>query len=47
VPATVARRLGVDERDATSLQDHLIASLRDRRLLLLLDNFEHVLEARV
>ena len=46
VPATVARRLGVDERDANPLQDRLVAALRDRHLLLLLDNFEHVLEAR-
>jgi predicted ATPase/transcriptional regulator with XRE-family HTH domain len=46
VPATVARRLGLGERDATPLQDRLIASLWGRHLLLLLDNFEHVMEAR-
>jgi predicted ATPase/transcriptional regulator with XRE-family HTH domain len=46
VLATVGRRLGVDERDATPLHELLTASLQDRHLLLLLDNFEHVLEAR-
>jgi predicted ATPase/transcriptional regulator with XRE-family HTH domain/TolA-binding protein len=42
----IAQRLGVDERDATPLADLLTASLRGRRLLVLLDNFEHVLAAR-
>ena len=42
----IARELGVDERDATPLPSLLQAALRDRRVLLLLDNFEHVLGAR-
>jgi predicted ATPase/DNA-binding XRE family transcriptional regulator len=42
----IARELGVDERDATPLPSLLQAALRDRRVLLLLDNFEHVLDAR-
>jgi hypothetical protein len=42
----IAQRLGVDERDATPLPDLLAASLRGRRLLVLLDNFEHLLPAR-
>jgi predicted ATPase/class 3 adenylate cyclase len=46
VLGAIARRLGVDERDATPLRDLLVVSLRGRRLLVLLDNFEHVLPAR-
>lgn len=46
VLASVGRRLGVDERDATPLVARLTASLRDRDVLLVLDNFEHVLDAR-
>jgi len=42
----IARQLGVDERDATPLADLLAAALRDRQLLVLLDNFEHLLPAR-
>ncbi len=46
VLGAVAQRLGVDERDATPLPDLLAVSLRGRRLLVLLDNFEHLLPAR-
>ena len=46
VLGAIAQRLGVDERDATPLPDLLAASLRGRRLLVLLDNFEHLLPAR-
>ena len=46
VLGAIAQRLGVDERDATPLPDLLTASLRARRLLVLLDNFEHLLTAR-
>ncbi len=46
VLAAIAQRLGVDERDATPLPDLLAVSLRGRRLLVLLDNFEHLLPAR-
>ena len=42
----LARQLGVDERDATPLDTLLSAALRDRRMLVVLDNFEHVLAAR-
>ncbi|CAA9479511.1 MAG: Adenylate cyclase [uncultured Solirubrobacteraceae bacterium] len=45
VLAAIAHRLGVDERDATSLHDGLAASLRDKQVLLLLDNFERVVAA--
>jgi transcriptional regulator with XRE-family HTH domain len=41
----VAQALGVDLRDATSLPDRLLTSLRTKRLLMVLDNFETVLTA--
>ena len=43
VMATVARTLGVPE-SGVDVGEALARHLRDRRLLLLLDNFEHVLE---
>lgn len=43
---TIALRLGLDERDATSLAERLATYLRGKRLLLLLDNLEHLVEAR-
>ena len=46
VLGAMAGRLGVEERDATPLPDLLAVSLRARRLLVLLDNFEHLLPAR-
>ena len=46
VLGAIAQRLGVDERDATPLLELLAVSLRGRRLLVLLDNFEHLLPAR-
>jgi predicted ATPase/transcriptional regulator with XRE-family HTH domain len=46
VLSAIAQRLGVDERDAAPLPDRLAAALRARQLLLLLDNFEHLLTAR-
>ncbi len=46
VLSAVARQLGVDERDATPLASLLAMALRERRMLLVLDNFEHVLAAR-
>jgi predicted ATPase/transcriptional regulator with XRE-family HTH domain len=42
----MARQLGVDDRDATPLDSRLRTALRDRRMLVVLDNFEHVLDAR-
>jgi predicted ATPase len=45
VPAAVAEVLHVPEVPGQSLTDSLHAFLRPRRLLLLLDNFEHILEA--
>ena len=45
VASAVAATLGVKERGARPLADSLAESLRQRRLLLVLDNFEHVLPA--
>ena len=42
---TIAQALNLQEVGVQSLKDHLCAALRDRHLLLLLDNFEHLLEA--
>ncbi len=45
VAATVAQALGVREGRDQPLVESLVAHLRDRRVLLVLDNFEHVLAA--
>jgi predicted ATPase/transcriptional regulator with XRE-family HTH domain len=45
VIATVAQTLGVRETGGQSLFNSLVVCLRRKRILLLLDNFEHLLEA--
>ena len=45
VPSTVASALGVREEGGRPVLEVLIAFLRDRRFLLVLDNFEHLLPA--
>ncbi len=45
VLAAIARSLGMDEREATPLHDRLVVALRHKQLLLVLDNFEHVVAA--
>jgi predicted ATPase len=45
VPKAVAEALGVPERPAKPLADALSEALRDRQLLLILDNCQHLLEA--
>src|SRR5215217_405492 len=45
VPKAVAEALGVPERPQEPLVDTLAEVLRDRHLLLILDNCEHLLEA--
>ena len=45
VPKAVAEALEVTERPSQSLSDTLAEVLRDRQLLLILDNCEHLLEA--
>ncbi|HEV7992391.1 MAG TPA: protein kinase [Gemmatimonadaceae bacterium] len=45
VPSSVAQALGVRDLGATPVRDRVINTLRARSLLLVLDNFEHVLDA--
>jgi len=45
LPNTVASVLGLPEQDSRSALDSLLEYLRDRRLLLILDTCEHVLDA--
>jgi predicted ATPase/DNA-binding CsgD family transcriptional regulator len=45
VPSVIARALGVREVRHRSLLDGIAAFCRDKEILLLLDNFEHVAEA--
>jgi predicted ATPase/DNA-binding CsgD family transcriptional regulator len=45
VPAAIAQAVGVKETAGRSIADSLVAMLRDRELLLVLDNFEHVADA--
>ena len=45
VPSAVAQALGVREHGGRPIGERLVAALRDRRVLLVLDNFEHVLPA--
>jgi predicted ATPase/DNA-binding CsgD family transcriptional regulator len=42
VPSTVAASLGIDDRPLTSAEDALVEELSPKRLLLVLDNCEHV-----
>ncbi|MDF3042413.1 MAG: transcriptional regulator, family, partial [Thermomicrobiales bacterium] len=45
VAPTIAERLGVRERNDQTLRDALVTHLAGKRLLLVLDNFEHILPA--
>jgi non-specific serine/threonine protein kinase len=45
VPATIARALDVRESGGRSARELLLEYLSERRILLVLDNFEHLLEA--
>ncbi|MDQ4138238.1 MAG: DUF4062 domain-containing protein [Actinomycetota bacterium] len=45
VATAIAHALGVQHGGAAALADRLLAALSDRRMLLVLDNFEHVLGA--
>jgi predicted ATPase/DNA-binding CsgD family transcriptional regulator len=45
VPAAVAQALRLTEAPERPLEQTLVAALEDRRVLLVLDNFEHVLDA--
>jgi predicted ATPase/transcriptional regulator with XRE-family HTH domain len=43
--ATIARTLGIEGDDTQPVEEALLKYLSERRLLLLLDNFEHLLDA--
>ena len=45
VPTAIARALGLGDVAGHALMTHLQAALRERQLLLVLDNFEHVVAA--
>src|SRR5436190_4584908 len=45
VPAEIASALGVDEMPNNTLIESLISYLQDKQMLLLLDNFEQIVEA--
>jgi predicted ATPase/transcriptional regulator with XRE-family HTH domain len=45
VAATLAEALGVRETPSRSLLDSLQSALRDKQMLIVLDNFEHVVQA--
>jgi predicted ATPase/class 3 adenylate cyclase len=45
VPLTVARALGLPDQPGRSITETLLRAIRDRRLLLVFDNCEHLLEA--
>jgi predicted ATPase/transcriptional regulator with XRE-family HTH domain len=45
VPATIARALGLRESSGRSAHEQLLEHLRQQQVLLLLDNFEHLLDA--
>src|SRR6202042_2650588 len=45
LPHTIARRLGLAEQSLASQRDALLAHLSDRRLLLILDTCEHIIDA--
>jgi predicted ATPase/class 3 adenylate cyclase/DNA-binding CsgD family transcriptional regulator len=45
VPVTVARALGLPDQPGSSITEALLRYVRDRHMLLVLDNCEHLLEA--
>ena len=45
VPGAIAHVLGAEERGQGSLTEVIVAHLADRKMLLVLDNFEHVVSA--
>ena len=45
VPLAIAQAIGVRERNSQALTETLVAALRPRHLLIVLDNLEHLLES--
>ena len=44
VPSTIAQSIGLQDARDRPLMEHLVSQLRDRQLLIVLDNFEHLLD---
>jgi predicted ATPase/DNA-binding CsgD family transcriptional regulator len=45
VPSSIAQRIGLQDARDRPLMEHLVSQLRERQLLIVLDNFEHLLAA--
>ena len=45
VPSTIAQSIGLQDARDRPLMEHLVSQLRERQLLIVLDNFEHLLPA--
>ena len=43
VPSTIAQGIGLQDARDRPLMDHLVSQLNERQVLLILDNFEHLL----
>src|SRR6476646_9172767 len=43
VPSTIAQTIGLQDARDRPLMEHLVSQLRGRQLLIILDNFEHLL----
>src|SRR6202007_2350530 len=43
VPSSIAQRIGLQDARDRPLMEHLVSQLRERQLLIVLDNFEHLL----
>ena len=43
VPSTIAQSIGLQDARDRPLMEHLVSQLRERQVLLVLDNFEHLL----
>ena len=44
VPSTIAQSIGLQDARDRPLMEHLVSQLRERQLLIVLDNFEHLLD---
>ena len=44
VPSTIVQSIGLQDARDRPLMDHLVSQLRERQLLIVLDNFEHLLD---
>src|SRR5215469_8005126 len=43
VPSTIAQHIGLQDARDRPLMEHLVSQLRERQILIVLDNFEHLL----